>query len=96
MPASIHHRLLALSRERNADFNNLLTRYALERLLYRLSKSEFSSRFVLKGALLFEVWSTERFRTTKDADFLLIGSSTLPQLNRPFAQFARSPWRMMA
>ncbi|MCI4398674.1 MAG: nucleotidyl transferase AbiEii/AbiGii toxin family protein [Acidobacteria bacterium] len=91
LPASIHHRLLALSRERNADFNNLLTRYALERLLFRLSRSKFSSRFVLKGALLFEIWSTEQFRTTKDADFLLIGASTIPEIESIFRNICEVP-----
>lgn len=91
LPASIHHRLLALSRDRNADFNNLLTRYALERLLYRLSRSKFSSRFVLKGALLFEIWSAERFRSTKDADFLLIGASTVAGIESIFRQICEVP-----
>jgi predicted nucleotidyltransferase component of viral defense system len=91
LSASIHQRLLALSRERNADFNNLLTRYALERLLYRLSVSTFSARFVLKGALLFEVWSAEKFRTTKDADFLLVGTSTLAQLEEAFRTVCLTP-----
>lgn len=91
LPASIHQQLLALSQERDADFNNLLTRYALERLLYRLSRSEFSSRFVLKGALLFEVWSKERFRTTKDADLLLLGQATLPELESIFRAVGSTP-----
>ena len=91
IPASIHQRLLTLSRERDADFNNLLTRYALERLLYRLSRSAFALRFVLKGALLFEVWSKEPFRTTKDADLLLLGEATLPELGTIFRSVASTP-----
>lgn len=91
VPASIHHRLLALSQERDADFNNLLTRYALERLLYRLSRSEFLSRFVLKGALLFEVWSKEQFRTTKDADLLLLGQVSLTELEAIFRAICSTP-----
>lgn len=88
IPASVHQRLLTLSRERHADFNNLLTRYALERFLYRLSRSRFASRFVLKGALLFEIWSNEQFRTTKDADLLLMGEATLSELEALFRSVA--------
>ena len=86
MAASVHHQLLAMAKERNVDFNNLLTRYALERLLYRMSLSGFASRFVLKGALLFEIWSTEMFRTTKDADFLLLGPGSVSELETMFRE----------
>jgi hypothetical protein len=34
-----------------------LTRYVLERLLYRLSVSKYRDRFILKGALLLSVWA---------------------------------------
>jgi hypothetical protein len=37
------------------DFNLILTRYSLERLVYRLSVSPWSDQFLLKGALLFEL-----------------------------------------
>ena len=39
--ASIHQRLLKLSHQRGEDFSYLLSRYAIERLLYRLSRSTF-------------------------------------------------------
>ena len=48
--ASVRARLLNLSRERSQPFQLLLTRYVLERLLYRLSRTEHRDRFVLKGA----------------------------------------------
>ena len=51
--ASVRARLLRLARERGEDFQLVLTRYANERLLYRLASSEHGSRFVLKGAALF-------------------------------------------
>ncbi|MEZ4224724.1 MAG: hypothetical protein R3B13_27480 [Polyangiaceae bacterium] len=50
--ASVRARLLRLARERGEDFQLVLTRYANERLLYRLASSEHASRFVLKGAAL--------------------------------------------
>jgi hypothetical protein len=39
------------------DYNALLTQYAIERFLYRLSKSELADHFILKVAMLFRVWS---------------------------------------
>lgn len=67
---SIHDRLLRRARQQGEDFNRLLTRYAIERFLYRLSRTTAGSRFCLKGALLFELWFHSSYRPTADADFL--------------------------
>lgn len=75
LAASVRQRLLNLARTRNEDFGLLLTKYALERILYRISRSEYQSIFVLKGALLFEFWTDQRYRPTRDADFLSQGDS---------------------
>jgi hypothetical protein len=56
LPASIHQRLLNWSQREKLDFQYTLTRYGIERLLYRLSRSPFHDRFVLKGAMLFVAW----------------------------------------
>lgn len=74
LAASIRERLLRLSRERREDFQVTLIRYAVERLLYRLSRSEHRDRFVLKGAMLFSVWEALPHRSTKDLDLLGRGS----------------------
>ena len=71
--ASVHARLLNRAHEKREDFNLILGRYALERLLYRLSVSDASSQFVLKGALLFDLWFDLPHRPTRDADFLGFG-----------------------
>jgi predicted nucleotidyltransferase component of viral defense system len=71
--ASVRARLLARSRAENADYQILLTRYALERLLYRLSISEHRERFILKGALLFVTWVADPFRPTRDLDLFGYG-----------------------
>lgn len=55
MAASVRDRLLHVARERGEDFQLLLTRYGLERLMYRLSISPYRDQFVLKGAMLFAV-----------------------------------------
>lgn len=74
--ASVRARLLTRSRAENTDYQLLLTRYALERLLYRLSSSEHRERFVLKGALLFVTWVADPFRPTRDLDLLGYGANT--------------------
>jgi hypothetical protein len=55
--ASVRQRLLNLSKEREEDPNFVFKRYAIERLLYRLSCSHHADRFVLKGAMLFAAWT---------------------------------------
>jgi len=68
--ASVHQRLLNKSRQTGRPFNELLQYYAMERFLYRLSKSAFSDRFILKGALMLTVWKAPVSRPTRDMDFL--------------------------
>ena len=75
--ASVRQRLLNLARNRNEDFGLVLIKYALERLLYRLCQSRYKENFILKGALLFEVWTKERHRPTRDLDLLASGSDSV-------------------
>lgn len=75
LAASVRQRLLELARANGEDFQQLLIRYALERLLYRLSCSVHRERFVLKGALLFRLWFNLEHRPTRDADFLGTGDA---------------------
>jgi len=59
LPASVKARLANLAREQKEDFQELLSRYGRERLLDRLSVSQYQDRFILKGARrLFSVEST--------------------------------------
>lgn len=71
--ASIHARLLNRAKERGEDFNLVLTRYAIERFLYRLSQMPAREAYWLKGALLFDLWFDVPHRPTRDADFLGFG-----------------------
>ena len=80
LPASVRQRLLNLARERGEDFNFTLTRYANERLLYRLASSPYRDQFVLKGAALFQVWSESLYRPTRDVDLLGFGDSTAARM----------------
>ncbi len=78
--ASIRARLLDLAKARGEDFNLTLNRYATERWLYRLSQSTWREQFLLKGALLFDLWFDEPHRPTRDADFLGFGTDNEKQL----------------
>ncbi len=71
--ASVRARLLTLAREKGKAFDLLLTRYATERLLYRLSTTPHRDRFVLKGAMLMTTWFEDPHRPTRDVDFLGYG-----------------------
>ena len=84
--ASIRQRLLNLARTRNEDFGLLLTKYALERILYRISQSKYRTVFVLKGALLFELWTDQAHRPTRDADFLSQGENDPVRLEAAFKE----------
>ncbi len=68
--ASVRARLLRISKEKGQNFELVLTRYAIERLLYRLAQSQYADRFVLKGAMLLMTWFDEPFRGTRDLDLL--------------------------
>ena len=70
MAASVKHRLMELARKQGEDFQLVLTRYVIERLLYRLSRSEHAGQFVLKGAMLFRLWADQPHRPTRDLDLL--------------------------
>lgn len=71
--ASVRARLLTLAREKGQAFDLLLTRYATERLLYRLSTTPHRDRFVLKGAMLITTWFDDPHRPTRDVDLLGYG-----------------------
>ena len=69
-PASVHQRLLNRARQTNRPFNELLQYYAMERFLYRLSKSPHAGKFILKGALMLTAWKLAAYRPTMDIDLL--------------------------
>ena len=75
--ASVRQRLLNLATEHKEDFGLVVTRYGLERFLYRLSVSPHRDSFVLKGALLLQLWTAETYRPTRDLDLLGRGVSNV-------------------
>ena len=82
--ASVEKRLLNLSRQSGEDFQYVLMRYGLERLMYRLSRSVYAKAFVVKGAMLLRVWTGEQYRPTKDLDLLAILDKSPEELNQIF------------
>lgn len=73
--ASVRQQLLNKSRSEHRPFNELLQYYAMERFLYRLSKSVHVHNFILKGALMLRVWRSPEIRPTMDIDLLGITSN---------------------
>jgi predicted nucleotidyltransferase component of viral defense system len=86
LPASIHDRLLRIAKERKLEFQDLLINYALERWLYRLSQSPYQQRFILKGAMLFALWTDEPHRSTQDLDLLGYGTNTIAEVEVIFRE----------
>ncbi|MDE0330769.1 MAG: nucleotidyl transferase AbiEii/AbiGii toxin family protein [Nitrospinae bacterium] len=70
VPASVRQRLLNRARSDGRLFGEMLQYFAMERFLYRLSRSAHAEWFVLKGALLLRVWRAAEFRPTMDIDLL--------------------------
>lgn len=85
---SVRARLLNVAKAQGVDFNQVLVRFALERILYRLSQSEHADRFLLKGALLFALWYDMPHRATRDADLLGFGASDLESVAQTFRDIA--------
>jgi predicted nucleotidyltransferase component of viral defense system len=73
--ASVRARLTDRARANKENVQLVLTRYAIERLLYRLSQSPHRDRFVLKGAMLFSLWAAVPYRATGDLDLLGFGAN---------------------
>lgn len=69
----------------------VLSRYALERLLYRLGRSPYTDQFVVKGALLFSLWNDHLHRPTRDLDLLGFGSEDANRIQRIFVNLCTQP-----
>lgn len=88
---SVRERLLKISREKGEDFQLLFNRYAVERLLFRLSRSAHQNSFVLKGAMLFALWTGDMHRPTRDLDLLGFGDAGEERLRGVFQSLCTLP-----
>lgn len=84
--ASVKQRLLNMARAQGRAFDILLVRFTLERLLFRLSKSPYRERYILKGGMLVTQWLDHDNRETRDIDFLGFGASDPDALQAIFAE----------
>ena len=89
--ASVRSRLLKLARDKGQPFDLVITRYALERLLYRLSRSAYRDRFALKGAMLITTWFADPHRPTRDLDLLGFGDSAEESILDVFREVCGMP-----
>lgn len=88
--ASVRQRLFNRSRAGDGQaFQRTLVRYAIERLLYRLSQSPARSKYVLKGATLFAIWTDAPFRPTGDVDLLGSGTADVETTRKVFAELCK-------
>ncbi|HZP33630.1 MAG TPA: nucleotidyl transferase AbiEii/AbiGii toxin family protein [Candidatus Acidoferrales bacterium] len=86
LAASVRQRLFNLAQERREDSGLVLTRYGLERFLYRLAQSQYRDQFILKGALLFELWTHRPYRPTRDLDLEGQGENSSARIKRLFGE----------
>ena len=91
LTASIRQRLLNLAHERKEEFQLVLVRYAAERLLYRLSRSPHADQYLLKGALLFQLWTGQPHRATLDLDLLGQGDDDVARFENVFREVCATP-----
>jgi predicted nucleotidyltransferase component of viral defense system len=84
--ASVRARLVRAAREQGEDFQLVLTRYANERLLFRLASSRHAQWFVLKGAALFTLWTGKPHRATRDLDLLGFGDPGVEHVREVFVE----------
>ena len=77
---SVHDRLRNMAREASRPFNELLQHFAIERFIYRLSKSPHADRFIPKGTLMLPVWSGYVSRPTMDIDLLAKINNSLEEI----------------
>jgi predicted nucleotidyltransferase component of viral defense system len=87
--ASVRQRLLNRARAEGRPFQEVLQYFAMERFLYRLSRSRFSDSFILKGALLLTAWQAPLSRPTLDIDLAGRTDNDLEHIRSVVARLCR-------
>ena len=90
----IQKKLKAYRKEAKAyvDSQRLLLRYGYECFFRRLIVSPYSSKLVLKGAMLPTTLELEGIRNTKDADFQMHGGSDERSVKTAFTEILKIEW----
>jgi hypothetical protein len=86
MAASVRARLTDKARSRGDNVQLILLRFAIERLIYRLSQSKHRDDFILKGAMLFSLWADVPYRGTGDLDLLGTGNPVPERITSIFRE----------
>lgn len=89
--ASVRARLLNRTKVRGQEFELTLTRFAAERLLFRLGASAARDRCILKGASLLSVWLSDPYRATRDVDVLASGPADDEAIRSLIAEICAVP-----
>jgi hypothetical protein len=84
--ASVRARLGKQSKAEGQTLDFLIERFAIGRLFWRLSRSQYAKLFVLKGAQLFCLWENNPHRPTRDIDFLGFGDSSPEAVKAVFTE----------
>lgn len=88
---SVRERLLKIAKEKNVQLEYVLLRYAFERFLFRLGRSDYAERFILKGASAFSVWMGPFCRVTRDADVEAFGEASAESIVAAFRSICSVP-----
>ena len=91
MGHSVRVRLKNMAKAGNRDVAYLFQRYAFERFYWRIGKSAYADRFILKGASLFTLWMGPMFRVTQDTDLESTLRPDLDGMKSVFAEIAELP-----
>lgn len=89
--ASVRQRLLNHARAGGHPFNEVLQYFCLERFLYRMGRSPFRDRLVLKGALMLAAWQSPVTRSTRDIDLLGHMDNTIEQVASAIRAICQEP-----
>jgi predicted nucleotidyltransferase component of viral defense system len=89
--ASVRDRLANQARSNAVPLAALMERFVIGRLLWRVSQSASSRKFVLKGAQLFSLWTQAVHRPTRDLDLLSFGDSSPENVRTYFAGLLAAP-----
>lgn len=89
--ASVRARLTNIAKAQGDVVDRVFLRYAIERLLYRLSLSAHRDQFVLKGAMLFSLWAPVPYRNTGDLDLLAVGDPAPDRMAAVFRTVCAQP-----
>src|SRR3990167_1051398 len=88
---SVRARLHNIAKAQQTDLQQMMERFALERVSYRIGQSKYNKQFMLKGAMLFSLWYDMPHRPTRDMDLLGVGDSDLLAMQKTFQEIISLP-----